>query len=120
MTEPGGFAVAVFGAETTRRCLTKNVLIGPVLQPAQKRVVEHGLEILQIVVGRFDGRIVAAQPLAIDENFPRRIPCKPPEMSNRGIAVLAIDRMIMVLRPCRDFMFEIDVKPAMPQIRKIE
>src|SRR5437868_11820619 len=41
-------------------------------------------------------------------------------MSDRGIAVLAIDRMIMVLRPGRDFMFEIGVKPAMSQIRKVE
>src|SRR5438270_12751633 len=107
MNEPGGFAIAVFGTKTTWRGLTKDVLIGPVLQPARKGMVEDGLEVFQIVVGRFDSRIVSAQPLAIDPDFSDCIPGKPPEMSDRGIAVLAIDRMIMVLRPGRDFMFEI-------------
>src|SRR5260370_6650986 len=41
-------------------------------------------------------------------------------MPDRRIAVLAIDRVIVVLRPCRDFMLEIGVKSAVPEICKIE
>jgi len=73
--------------------LAKDILIGPVLEPARKWVVEHGLEAAQIVVvGRLDRRIVTAQALAIDQNLSGRISGQSYQMPHRGVAVLAIDR----------------------------
>jgi hypothetical protein len=37
-------------------------------------------------------------------------------MPDRRIAMLAIDRVIVVLCPCRNFMLEIGVKSAVPEI----
>src|SRR5260370_34157682 len=83
-------------------------------------MVEDGLEVLQIVIRRSDRGIVTAQTLAIDQDFSRCTPRKPIEMPDRRLAVLAIDRGIVVLRPCRAFMLEIGVKAAVPELCKIE
>src|SRR5689334_21980319 len=120
MAESGGFAVAVLRTQATWRRLTKNVLIGSVLQPARKRVIQNRLKIPQITVGALDRGIVAFQPSAIDQDFARPVARKPFEMSDGRVAVFAIDRVIMMLRPGRDLMLQLGVEPAPSEIGKIE